>query len=414
MGPRRALMAGAICGVLVFVNCLPARRWGRAFARPFLGRVLNAGFLVLIGIELFLPRPYLIWLRGGGERRGGDGFLSRVVLVAMHGAAVLALFVPFAVVMPWAERHLRSGQAEIVFGSHYARWSRFDVSDLAWDPLRRHLLLCGDQQDTVVELNVDTRALRDTGLENHGNEFCEFDRKRDLFLTADASSGELIAAKGADMADLKRVRLNDLPPGEIFVSLFDAAGLVVAASENENGRGTGPEIRVIDLDRMEVVREIDSDVGFSLAHPDLPILYVNHFAKDFGIRAIDIEQGQVIARSPFFGRSDRMVFDAARNEVLATAPVDGRIYRFDATTLEPRGYYRTVFGARGLALDPVRNLLLVSSFVTNKLDIIDMGTGKSLRRYWLGPWLRDVRLTDEPGAAYVGSRYALYRVRYLE
>lgn len=108
-----------------------------------------------------------------------------------------------------------------------------------------------------------------------------------------------------------------------------------------------------------------------------------------------------------------MVFDAARNEVLATVPESGVIWRLDATTLLDKAPIHTVFGARGLAVDPARDLLLVSSFITNELDVIDIKTGKSLRRYRLGPWLRDVLIVGDGGVAFVASRYGLYKVNYL-
>ena len=108
-----------------------------------------------------------------------------------------------------------------------------------------------------------------------------------------------------------------------------------------------------------------------------------------------------------------MVFDAARNEVLATVPESGEIWRLDATTLKDKAPIRTVFGARGLAVDPARDLLLVASFLTNELDVIDLKTGKSLRRYRLGPWLRDVLIVGDEGVALVASRYGLYKLNYL-
>ena len=109
-----------------------------------------------------------------------------------------------------------------------------------------------------------------------------------------------------------------------------------------------------------------------------------------------------------------MAFDVARDEVLATAPELGQIRRFDAATLEEKDPINTVFGARGLAVDVDRDLLLVSSFLTNQVDVIDLKTGSSLRRYRLGPWMRDIRVLSDEGVAFVASRYALYRLHYLQ
>ena len=108
-----------------------------------------------------------------------------------------------------------------------------------------------------------------------------------------------------------------------------------------------------------------------------------------------------------------MAFDAARDEILATSVESGQIWRLDAATLKPRPPIDTVFGARGLAIDAPRDLLLVSSFLTNEVDVIDLKTGRSLRRYRLGPWMRDILVISDEGIAYVGSRYGVYRLHYL-
>ena len=108
-----------------------------------------------------------------------------------------------------------------------------------------------------------------------------------------------------------------------------------------------------------------------------------------------------------------MTFDSARDEVLATSVEAGQIWRFDAKTLRPKPPIDTVFGARGLALDAPRDLLLVSSFLTNQVDVIDLKTQRSLRRYRLGPWMRDIMVLSDEGVAYIASRYGVYRLHYL-
>ena len=97
----------------------------------------------------------------------------------------------------------------------------------------------------------------------------------------------------------------------------------------------------------------------------------------------------------------------------AMVPVSGQIRRFDGDTLEARPPVGTVFGARGLAVDPVRDLLRVSCFPTNKVDAIDLKTGQSPWRCRLGLWMRAVRVVSETGVAYGASRYGLYRLNYL-
>ena len=92
----------------------------------------------------------------------------------------------------------------------------------------------------------------------------------------------------------------------------------------------------------------------------------------------------------------------------------------DRPGLAPRRGYAEGQGAdrhglrvRGIAIDPGRDLLLAASFLTNDLDVIDLKTGRSLRRYRLGPWMRTVLVPGNDGIAYVASRYGVYRLNYL-
>jgi hypothetical protein len=252
----------------------------------------------------------------------------------------------------------------------------------------------------------------DTRIRKSGNEFCEL-AGPDVLATVDKDADELLVSDPETSQLRGRLSLDRMPHGEMLLAAFPKLGLLAVASENELNRGGGPDIRIVDLRRMKVAREIDGEVGYLIADPRRPVIYANHFAMDLGVRAWDVLTGRLLATSNYFGRSDRMALDLARNEILATVPETGQIWRLDAATLKEKPPIDTVFGARGLAVDPDRDLLLVSSFLTNDLDVIDLKTGRSLRRYRLGPWLRDVLVVGDEGIAFVASRYGVYRVNYL-
>ena len=73
------------------------------------------------------------------------------------------------------------------------------------------------------------------------------------------------------------------------------------------------------------------------------------------------------------------------------------ISRFDSETLQLKGSIGTVFGVRTLAVDPVRNLLLAGSLVSNMLDVIDLETRARVAKYYVGPWLRTIALDSAAG-----------------
>jgi hypothetical protein len=188
-------------------------------------------------------------------------------------------------------------------------------------------------------------------------------------VTVNKRSDELLVIDPVDLGIRSRLHLARLPHGEIFLAAHPRLNWLAAASEDEGGKGGGPDIRIVDLESMKVVREIDADVGYLIADPRRPVIYTNHFAKNAGVRAWDMRTGRLLATSNRFGRSDRMAFYAARDEVLATAPESGQIQRLDAATLKSKGSIQTVFGVRGLVIDADQDLLLASSFLTNELDV---------------------------------------------
>ena len=408
------IVIGVMAGLLAGANGMSSKRWHALLRHPRGGRLASLFFWMGIGVEALLPRPFLLWIRGGrADRRPESPSWSRIVPGAALAAAAIAGFAPFPAMMEAGQSLFRSPQAALVFGPHFHDQSPYDVSDMARNPTTGDIFLCGDTQLSPKMLPGDGGPAIDTRVSTGGNEFCKFSSALNTFVAFNNESDELLLVDPRTFAVDRRLHLANLPYGEILLAAHPRLNLLAAASEDEEGRGGGPDIRIVDLDRVEVVRQIDSPTGFMITDPARPVIYTNHFAKNVGVRAHDMRTGKLLASSPAFGRSDRMTFDAARDEVLATSVEAGQIWRFDAQTLKAKKPIDTVFGARGLAIDAPRDLLLVSSFLTNQVDVIDLKTGRSLRRYRLGPWMRDIMVLSDEGIAYVASRYGVYRLHYL-
>ena len=109
---------------------------------------------------------------------------------------------------------------------------------------------------------------------------------------------------------------------------------------------------------------------------------------------------------------DHLALTPDQDEVLYPSPLHSAVLRFDAQTLEFKGRIPTVFGVRNLTVDPVRNLLLTVSGLTNTLDVIDLKTRKRVAKYYIAPWLRTIALDAKVGIAYVSSAMGLFKVDY--
>ena len=410
------IVIGLMAGLLAGANGMSSKRWHALLGHPAGGRLASLAFWIGVGVEALLPRPFLLWIRR--DRRdhppkAESPSWSRIVPGAALAAAAVAAFAPFPTMMAVGQSLFRSPQATFVFGPHFDDQSPYDVSDMARNPTTGDIFLCGDTQLSPKMLPSGDGPAIDTRISTSGNEFCKFSSALNTFVAFNNESDELLLVDPKSFAVDRRLRLENLPYGEILLAAHPATNLLAVASEDEGGLGGGPDIRIVDLDRNRVVRQIDSPTGYMIADPRRPVIYTNHFAMDVGVHAHDMRTGKLLATSPAFGRSDRMTFDAARDEVLATSVEAGQVWRFDAQTLQAKKPINTVFGARGLAIDASRDLLLVSSFLTNEVDVIDLKTGRSLRRYRLGPWMRDIMVLSDEGVAYVASRYGVYRLHYL-
>ena len=412
------LLAGVLTFVLVGINSIASRDWDYFVESKIVGPIIRLGLWLGIGTEAIIPRPFTIWTAQKLNARHHIKPILNGWLIPVPGAAIASgiatLLLPYSIYMQVGEALFMSPEVTIMTGSQYNEWSPHDVSDIARDPATEDLFICGDGLLAPKVLRRGKAPAVSSDIFNGGNEFCEFSASRNLFLTVRRDDAKLLAIDPKKLQINSELTLENLPAGEILMALQDKLGLVAIVSENIYRTNEGADIRIVDLDRLATITEIDDDAGYVIAHSNAPVIYINHFGMDIGIRAYDMVTGKLLATSQVFGRSDRMVFDELRNEVLATAPETGEIRRFDAETLKEKEPIKTVFGARGLAIDPTRDLLLVSSFLTNKLDVIDLETGRRLRTYRLGPWLRDVRVAPDKGIAYVASRYALYEVNYLE
>ena len=92
---------------------------------------------------------------------------------------------------------------------------------------------------------------------------------------------------------------------------------------------------------------------------------------------------------------------------------DNSVSVIDGESLKVTSTIKTGRRPRGIVLSEDMSKLYVCIGDDNRVDVIDLKTGKSLRRYRLGPWLRDVLIVGDEGVALVASRYGLYKLNYL-
>jgi DNA-binding beta-propeller fold protein YncE len=236
----------------------------------------------------------------------------------------------------------------------------------------------------------------------------------------DPAAGEIYAFNSytrqllyLDATTLKRKRTVEVPnlsTGDSWLAVDSATGTLTLASEADLEDG----VPFIVLDRLSgrVLAQANLATGNILLHPTRPWLYLTFFRRRDEVLIYDLETKKIIRSAPADPRAERMVFSRRRNELLVTSPMESRIMRFDGDSLRPKGYISALFGVRAIAIDDVRDRLLCGNIATGHLVTIDLATGKRLRSYYLGPWLRTIELHVGSGTAYVSSNGALYRLDY--
>lgn len=240
--------------------------------------------------------------------------------------------------------------------------------------------------------------------------------------TYDAVSGELYVHDvpnerllyiDAHSLRLKRtVDIKGLAPGDTWLAFDPRTDTISISSEADEEIGT--PFMLVERSSGKILSTLNEEAGSLLLDPEKSIDYLNYFRRQRVILIYDLKARAVTRRAELGTNADRMAIWRLKNEVLVALPLESRIARLDADTLQPRGNFQTVFGVRTIAIDPVDNILFSGSLATGQLEIIDLATGRRLASYYLGPWLRTIELLPNRGLAYVSSNGAIFEVRYKQ
>jgi hypothetical protein len=287
----------------------------------------------------------------------------------------------------WGIELDRTGSYLYVTGHDLPHLRRYDIRDLSAPPILSDISTGGAQgfaydpwANEIYALNVFTKQL--------------------LYLDA-----MTLRAKRA-------VELPDISPGDPSLAVDSDTNTLTVVSEAD--LAIGVPFVVLDRATGHVLAKADLDAGNVLLHPTKSWLYLTFFRRRTEVMLYDLQSRSVTRVALADPRAERMAFWRRRNELLVNSPMESRIMRFDADQLHPKGYIPASFGVRAIAIDETRDLLLCGSIATGHVVVIDLETGRRLRSYYLGPWLRTIQLHVESGTAYVSSNGALYRLAYAQ
>jgi DNA-binding beta-propeller fold protein YncE len=252
-----------------------------------------------------------------------------------------------------------------------------------------------------------------------------YDRSQRELYVFNAERRDLMVLDATTLALKKTVPGLALSEGDCFIAVDTQSDTIIIASEagwpaREPGRNDDPSVSPIVVVERTTGRPVYAlqwcDDGFCnpghiLLHQNNGLMYMGFIDR---ILAYDTRRRRVTARIQVGERwiGDRLALTPDQAELLYPSPLHSAVLKFDAQTLEFKGRIPTVFGVRGLTVDPVRNLLLTASGFTNMLDVIDLKTEKRVAKYYVAPWLRTIALDVKAGIAYISSVEGLFMVDY--
>lgn len=387
---------------LLATNLLPDRAFDRLVPRA--GQ--NAFMFAAVGIaELFFLRRYADWVLAGRWRDALRKSRLIAVVPAVALAAVPAALFLRSPLLVDVEQALRMSPSVRILARGNFNWAEMDAAG-------QSLFITGHGLPRILRYDVRdfSREPLKASVESGGAQDFAYDSSAAEIYAFNVSTSQL-QVFGAGSLELKRtVAVADLSEGDPWIAVDGTTNTVTLVSEADTEEGH--PFLVLDRTSGAVRDKRNLDAGNMLLNKDTSRLYLSFFRRRNSLLAYDLRSLSVVTEVPAPHHVDRMIFLDSAKEVLLVAPVESRIYRYDTDTLASKGYIRAMFGVRALAVDPTRNILLCGSLVNGIVEAIDLSSGRTLSRHYLGPWLRTIVVDPPRSRAYVTSNGALYELRY--
>jgi hypothetical protein len=398
----------ALVVIVLATNLAPTSLVGRLKQSP---RAWNACMLAAVGaVELFLWRDYWQWVRHGwrrdeGELRDAEWSIAATIPGLLLTSLVFAVVIRPQNLRPFEQQMRMPAQVHVVENGLSINW-------LDLDPTGTYLYVTGHDLPQLRRYDLHDLLAPPmvSDVPTAGAQGFAYDPRANEIYAFNAATHQLLYIDAATLKRKRALDVADLSPGDLWVTFDPVTDTLTLSSEADLEIGV-PFI-VLDRPTGRVLARADLATGNALRHPTKSWLYLTFFRRRNDVILYDLQSRSVTHSAPADQRAERMVFSRRLNELLVTSPMESRIMRFDADQLQLKGYIPTMFGVRAIAIDEVRDVIFYGNIATGHLVVIDLHSGRPLRKYYLGPWLRTIQLDVDRGTAYVSSRGALYRVDY--
>jgi hypothetical protein len=371
--------------------------------------ILNLVFLSAIGLsEALFPQAYSFWLM--------EKFQARTSIKKwswMGGVLIAPLFWLF-LLTPYDNQRIFTLGEKLHASPAVEKFAAGAYNWIEYDAELHQIFVVGHGTNFILafdteNLNVPPRKSEDIRkLQSFG-----YNPERREIYAYEENESQLHYIDAVTLETTRSIPVTDLSPGDVWVKWHPNTDTIIVSSEADYETGT--PFFIFDRESGEVVGSMPLPTiptAYLVFHPEKPLLYFNSY-RDTYLIAWDMVRHETEINAQTSAMTDRMEFDAKRNELLVASPLDGAILRYDADTLEYKGKIKVSFGVRTLTIDTQRDLLVAGNFINDRIQVIDMKTGKRVASFYIGPWIRTITLDVENGIAYVSTVRNLFKVNYV-
>jgi hypothetical protein len=402
LGTQRRLTILVVA--LVATNLMP----DAAFQRVFATRRLRDGFMMFGAgaAELFFFRRYLVWaFRAKPDSRIAQANSVMAMVPAIILAAAAVSICVGAAPLTNVEQALRMPSSAQIL-------ARGDFNWIELDGTGQYLFVTGHGVSRLRRLDVSNpeRDVLQASVETGDAQGFAYDPVAGELYVFNTDTHQLLYLDAATLQEKRSISIPDLSPGDPWIAVDPRTNTLTIASEADTETGT--PFLVLNRTTGAVLDRRDLEAGNLLQRPDESRLYLSFFRRSHRLMAYDLRTLSIVGELTVPPHVDRMAYVASANEVLLASPAQSRIERYDAATLVPKGYIKSIFGVRVLAIDPLHHILFAGSLVTGEVTATDVTTGRQLGRFYLGPWLRTIQVDPTRATAYISANGALYKLRY--
>lgn len=401
-----ALPRALIVTALFALNALPVG-WlsNRTGSTKGIGAFLLAGVGL---VEALIPQIYFHWL---GDRLQIEKRWMKFSPLA--GVLVAPLFWIFILTPVDNQRIITLGSR---LHPEYAveKFADGDFNWIEFNPARRELYVVGLDTNFIIAHDVDDldAAPRKSKSPIDKTQSFAFNPERQEIYIYNIVTRELLYFDTAELKLTRSIPVPGLATGDVWINWNPVTDSITIADETD--KADGLSFHHIDRESGTILPGeplTDIPATYVVFHPQKPLLYFNSL-RSTDLSAWDMRNSEIVLQTQTSPRTERMVFDSNRNELLVASMVEGAVLRYDADTLELKGKIKTSPGDRTLAFDPKRNLLLTGNFIDNRVRVVDLTTQEITESYYLGPWIRTIALDVENGVAYISSIRGLFKLTY--